>query len=742
MNRSNARLFIFGHLIALGLGAALFGQALGAPAPAQRFQGNVVIAGNATIGGGLDVAGAVEVVGALKLGSAAAADSKALLDIESTTKGALLPRMTTTQRDAISSPPTGLTIFNTSTSKYNVYDGSTWAVVGSAGAGGLFAGGQNLLTNSSWEEGTTNWTSSAGTYTRVTASGSIVPPGVGAASWDPSAGAQKLTSDSTTVTAADGLSGANGAASCTFKASASNASFTISAWSANGAVSPVQSIVVNTAGFTRTSTNFVIPTSGTIALSIASVGAGDQGALLVDDCFLGKAENFNLSQVSQATFWGGVTQPGKTGCSWAIAQTAYTADYSADTDCDTFTALGNATAPSTKVPGIELNNLPPGEYLIHVLAGEAETSSSQVGFAIYDGSTNICQQVVTINSSREVPLTMACRLVTTSTSNHSLRIRGAAGAGNAILSNQRTAPPSAFQILVYRYPTNSETAYRADVQPGYWSGYHDSTCTLSRTNTAYGAFTADASCGFTEVKNRNFGTVASTGSKTGGLTFTPASTGRYLVIAAAKVACATNSSDCAFQLVDGSGTALGPENIARQNATGRTYWESTLVGIYDATSLATATVEIYGKAASGAVEIDGNAYSHAIDWTIIALDRSMPAPVLVGSVTSNSTGSERIERATYTSVSSTSITSQSGNWLSVTSDNGSGDTTFAIAAGTFSGAPTCVCTTESTNASFDNGQCKISATTARSSTVVRVVTGNTAGAPSDLVTHLMCMGPR
>jgi len=40
-------------------------------------------------------------------------DASAMLDVKSTTQGFLPPRMTTTQRDAISSAATGLIIYNT-----------------------------------------------------------------------------------------------------------------------------------------------------------------------------------------------------------------------------------------------------------------------------------------------------------------------------------------------------------------------------------------------------------------------------------------------------------------------------------------------------------------------------------------------------------------------------------------------------------------------------------------------------
>ena len=53
-------------------------------------------------------------------------DASAALDITSTSKGFLGPRMTTVQRNAIASPVAGLSIYNTDTSKIDVFDGSSW----------------------------------------------------------------------------------------------------------------------------------------------------------------------------------------------------------------------------------------------------------------------------------------------------------------------------------------------------------------------------------------------------------------------------------------------------------------------------------------------------------------------------------------------------------------------------------------------------------------------------------------
>jgi hypothetical protein len=52
-----------------------------------------------------------------------------LLNLTSTTKGFLQPRMTTTQRNAISAPAEGLRIYNTTTKKENFYNGTIWVEI-------------------------------------------------------------------------------------------------------------------------------------------------------------------------------------------------------------------------------------------------------------------------------------------------------------------------------------------------------------------------------------------------------------------------------------------------------------------------------------------------------------------------------------------------------------------------------------------------------------------------------------
>ncbi|MBN2766388.1 MAG: tail fiber domain-containing protein [Paludibacteraceae bacterium] len=62
-----------------------------------------------------------------------APDASAMLDVSSTTKGFLAPRMTAEQRLLITSPATGLTVYQTDgTAGFYYYNGSTWTQIGNA----------------------------------------------------------------------------------------------------------------------------------------------------------------------------------------------------------------------------------------------------------------------------------------------------------------------------------------------------------------------------------------------------------------------------------------------------------------------------------------------------------------------------------------------------------------------------------------------------------------------------------
>ena len=53
-------------------------------------------------------------------------DPSAMLDIKSTDKGVLIPRMTSTERNAINGPANGLMVFDTDTGTFWYFDNGIW----------------------------------------------------------------------------------------------------------------------------------------------------------------------------------------------------------------------------------------------------------------------------------------------------------------------------------------------------------------------------------------------------------------------------------------------------------------------------------------------------------------------------------------------------------------------------------------------------------------------------------------
>ncbi|MES1218905.1 MAG: hypothetical protein ABUT20_25590, partial [Bacteroidota bacterium] len=77
------------------------------------------------------------------------ANASSLLDVKSTTKGMLMPRMTSAQRTAISSPALGLLVFDTDTKTVWAYDGNSWKNLYTSGGGLILPFSQSVNTATS-----------------------------------------------------------------------------------------------------------------------------------------------------------------------------------------------------------------------------------------------------------------------------------------------------------------------------------------------------------------------------------------------------------------------------------------------------------------------------------------------------------------------------------------------------------------------------------------------------------------
>lgn len=99
------------------------------------------------------------------------AASSAMLDVKSTTKGLLMPRMTSVQRAAIASPASGLLVFDTDTKTVWAFDGASWKNLSTSGGSFALPYFQSVTNAASAFKITNSGTAIEGTATSASSSG-------------------------------------------------------------------------------------------------------------------------------------------------------------------------------------------------------------------------------------------------------------------------------------------------------------------------------------------------------------------------------------------------------------------------------------------------------------------------------------------------------------------------------------------------------------------------------------------
>ena len=594
----------------------------------------------------------------------------------------------------------------------------------------------NMLTNPGFEAGRGAWTASGGTFVTTNAAANKFA-GAATGSWDSSSASQTLTASSVAITSGNGLSGANITGGCYFKVAGA---YTGKVQLFDGTnVLAEASISNNTSGFTPTYVTGSAPASGTVSLRFISV-ASDEPIVYPDDCYLGRADGFNLSQVSQATLYGTLKYATTTNCLWSVSSAAAFTSFAADTDCPTATVTGGVSAPTTKVPGVRLQNLPPGNYAFYVtnFFQKQNAASEEYALRFFDGTNGFSPQGAIAASDAGQTSLYGFVSYTAAQSDITVQLQAIRNSANALSIRGDTRD---FEISIYRFPTSSETAARVDSLPASWSGYHDNTCSFTNSSTgSYGDFSGDASCALVQTNNTNFGTVTSYlngGNNSSGLVFTPQKPGAFLVTATTSASNSSGAQVASIALTDGSNTVLSAQSFRVIN----TGYEHTfaLSGIVYATSLSAVTAKLRGKVTGGTTTIDVDA-TQRVSWSVVALSQSFPAPLLVGSVTSSSSGLERVERAvigttnrnTGCSAGTCTVFDSSSSWITATR-SGAGTYTYTMSG--FTGVPVCTCS-PNRNAAV-HSSCQVT-----SATNVDVLTASTAGSNQDEPVSIRCQGPR
>jgi len=595
------------------------------------------------------------------------------------------------------------------------------------------------LINPGAELGKVGWSVSTGSFSIDTTNKS---KGNASFAWNASAASQTFTSSAVTIP--DGLKGQNGVLSCRIKAASGTATHTLAPYDGTNNLATAQTITSSTSMFQRTSVNFIFPTSGTIAARFTS--AADEPSINIDECYLDLAEGYNISQVSQATVVASARWAATTSCDWSTTSTSFS-NFGADSDCPSPTVEGNASAPSTKIPGLTFATLPEGDYYIVAKGAFLKYNLDQyVWFRFSDGTNATTEQQIYVSGAiYAISPNIVGRLKLTSPqSNVTLQIQAKVQTSVAAHIDVGPVAGSPLEITVYRFPLSSEIAYQASaggLEAGDIVATAASSCPVgtiaadgsdvsrsgyprlfSKLGTTYGTGDGSTTFGLPDYRGifiRGVGTSSKLDYSAGG-DVSSSALGTY-----------TND---AFQGHFHSGNGNGSNEFI-YNRGGSGVLSALASGtVYDRTTTPGGTASTDGTNGTPRTSSETRPFYTSVTYCIRTVPAT-PAPVLVGSVTSNSAGAERIERASINDTGTCSIVSQSGSWVSSATVNGTGRCDLVITG--FSSRPSCTCTV--TNAGTASRTCHINGTP--TSTSVSPYTLN-AGTASSENFDIICMGPR
>lgn len=575
---------------------------------------------------------------------------------------------------------------------------STAIQSGLIGGGGGSSLGVQLLQNPGFEVGvSTGWSNSGGTFTAISA-GSNLLIGQGSATFQATGSGQYMQSSLYAIP--NGLKGRSCTAQILFKGGDANLTLQVT----DGTNVLTSADLFPAAGPTTLATpSFICPSSGSLRLKLISTASSALVAL--DQMFLG--ENV-LTQVSQASLYGGATI---SGCSGAWTTTAGTASaFSPQTGC-TYSTFGAASAPPSNVPALTFASLPPGEYMVFF---DGTFSSSTGGAAVTgdltDGTNLIARNSEALlggSSSILVPNLTFSVPVTAGQSNVTWELFGSSGGGSTFTANVTS-------IRVYRFPTQTELAVRPEtinwrvaaynLSPGGPLYYSTANTDLKQTGMSLvqksGSLPVLQTCTGGEASS------GSTCSNDGdlGLSFNLPAAGT--VRACVEFSSGLNSSgtvDGIFNIVE---TPDDDETTLLQISSGNaidflassTGQHEKLFHLCEDMPFASAGKKTLRLITSGATSTSGTSNYVAAGvtnvlayWTITPITQNIPAPVFVGSVTSPSSGAIVSAAAVVNNTGSACpVLQQEGNWIDNTIWNVTGDCTANFTPGIFSGTPICM----------------------------------------------------
>lgn len=587
-------------------------------------------------------------------------------------------------------------------------------------------GNGNILKNAGFEGGTTDWSVvSTGT---ITTSSTAKGTGALGLEWDDGLGSGAELK-STLITIPEGYKGKNGVVSCQVKQTVGTITqtFTVN----NGTTDLFTPILVsaNTSTFTDNRNNFIFPTSGSVQVKFYGNNNADP-ALYIDDCKISLADN--IGTVSQALDYGSASYTGTSSCIWthALSSTVPTS-YTANASCPTPTVTGFASAPATKIPALTFSSMGSGTYVFHATGLFSAEINRSCSYFFYDGTTSYpAGTVVGTNASPNTNYTgqsgntnhITARInVASPQTNKTFEIQGIGENGTSTCQIYADSTPKKdLKIWVEYFPSSSQQAVSSAQADYDWTAY-------TPTFTGFGTV-ASSECQHSRVASN-------------------------LLLRCKFTSGISTAIEARISLPSGliSADTTKIPTIQHAGMASFSVAGADVKQILIEPSVSYVTVSVQGASNAGLTKINGNAFissgqsmSFSATIPIQGWSSSQRAPTLVGSVTSNSNGAERIERATVDCSTTGSVTSSSSAWLTV-GNISANKCAITIPSGTFSSKPTCTCSYEIGSTTSLN-LCHLNIISSTSMTVgVMTQTGATTSAGTGVGVNyfdIICMGPR
>lgn len=614
-------------------------------------------------------------------------------------------------------------------------DGSTYKKLGSGGGGG---GGVNLLTtddNSDFENGTTSWTASGGSFTIESVSPIY---GLKSAKFLASGSGQTLSSVAKTVQV--GLQGQSCLAAIAYEYTGTSGDYSLQVFDGTNILG-TQSLVASTTP-SNAFVGFNCPASGTVLARIIS-NVASPGTITFDGATQSAGQvqlgsNILLANVSGTSFVGEVQYAGNASCTWTQSAASNTfSGFPAQASCNVASVRGNALAPATKIPAIQLPNLPKGEYLFVVQASFSPSATAEI--RLFDGTTASPTVGITNGSFGGGPMSFAVNFPTSGTRTVQVQASGV-GAGSNIDIDANIAGVQQFTIDVYKIDSSVTQLGGIDqtAQSGTWT-LNNCSASPAAVSTSFVDFNSPSGCTFSQLKGNMTGVTM--GSNAGSISFIPTGAGHTYRVCAVGTIDASNQ-DAYIRIVDQNSIAQQQQFV--NSGAGGFHLCADIV----TTGVTATVVKVQGGSPGfGTANLQGPGIPAApnnpfIEWSILDISSQFPMPYLVKQL--QSTSSSVMQHASayiaYDGAVTYSVSRQDGNWIQSLTRVGAGNVQVNFVGGTFSSAP--ICTVNTGGPSNYSGNTQNSFATITSSLAQTGISRADTTTSTDSAFYIMCTGPK